>query len=200
MFGNVLAIAAATTLTFVTHASLFSSESGQTVALDPHVFVKDAAGAAGIGPANIEHVAGFRPALLTDDGALSIYSAAGAPLGLSVRQWFTANGVVSVVQASRDAQTITAHFEGLSAYGVYSLFAAQLDRTPVVFSPLDGPGMGNSFIADVGGSGSLSILVSPSLVPGSSIVLVFHSDGQAHGESPGAPGITAHFQLLARLP
>jgi hypothetical protein len=54
-------------LDFTTHASFFSAETHQPKPLDPHVFVADASAAAAVGPQNIQHVAGIRPALIDQD-------------------------------------------------------------------------------------------------------------------------------------
>jgi len=54
-------------LDFMTHASFFSAETHQPKPLDPHLFVADAPTAAAVGPQNIQHVAGIRPALIDQD-------------------------------------------------------------------------------------------------------------------------------------
>jgi hypothetical protein len=38
------------------------------------------------------------------------------------------------------------------------------------------------------------------LTRANAVLLVYHTDGQAHGLSRGVPGVTAHHQLIARVP
>ena len=195
-----LAAATAVALTFVSHAVFFSTENKLVPPLDPQVFVKDAAAPAGAGPQSIDHDAGLRPALLSDAPDSALFSARSAPLGVTLRQWLGAQGTVEIVPLNANAQNVTVHFEGLSPYGVYSLFENRYDQQATVFAPLDGVGTSNSFIADSGGGGSLTLLVTPPLTHANAIVLVFHSDGQPHGMSRGGVGVNAHNQLIVRLP
>ena len=196
----MLAAATVVTLTFVSHATFFSSETKQAVPLDPQVFVKDAAAPAGAGPQFIDHDAGVRPALLSDPPDSDLYNAQAAPLGLTLKQWLDARGTIEIEQLNPNAQNVTVHFDGLSPYGVYSLFQNRYDQQATVFSPLDGAGTSNSFVADAGGAASVTLLVTPPLGHASTIVLVFHSDGQPHGMSRGGVGVNAHSQLIVRLP
>jgi hypothetical protein len=196
----MLAAATAVTLTFVSHAVFFSSETKQIPRLDPQVFVRDAAAPAGTGPQSIDHDAGLRPALFSDPGDALLFGAHAAPLGLTLKQWFAAQGTAEIVTLNANAQNVTVHFEGLSPYGVYSLFEIRYDQPATVFAPLDGVGTSNSFIADSGGGGGLTVLVTPPLTHANAIVLVFHSDGQPHGMSRGGVGVNAHSQLIVRLP
>ena len=196
----VLAAATVVTLTFVSHASFFSSETKQAAPLDPQVFVKDASALAGAGPQFIDHDAGLRPALLSDPPDSDLFNAHAAPLGVTLKQWLGARGTVEIVTLNANAQNVTVRFEGLSPYGVYSLFQNRYDQQATVFAPLDGIGTSNSFMADSGGGGSLTMLVTPPLVHDNAIVLVFHSDGAPHGMSRGGVGVNAHSQLIVRLP
>jgi hypothetical protein len=196
----MLAATFAVTLTFVSHAVFFSSETKQVPRLDPQVFVKDAAAPASTGPQSIDHDAGLRPALFSDAGDSLLFSAHAAPLGLTLKQWLSAQGTAEIVQLNANAQNVTVHFESLSPHGVYSLFEVRYDQQAAVFTPLDGVGTSNSFIADSGGGGSVTLLVTPPLTHANAILLVFHSDGQPHGMSPGGVGVNAHSQLILRLP
>jgi hypothetical protein len=196
----LVAAATAVTLTFVSHATFFSTETKQVAPLDPQVFVKDAASPAGAGPQLIDHDAGVRPALLSDPPDTELFNAQAAPIGLTLKQWLAARGTVEIVQLNANAQNVTVHFDGLSPYGVYSLFENRSDQQGTLFVPLDGSGSSNSFIADAGGGASMTLIVAPPLSHQSTIVLVFHSDGRPHGMSQGGVGVTAHNQLIVRVP
>jgi len=197
---GLLAVATAVTLTFVSHAAFFSTQANEVAALDPQVFVKDATSPAGVGPQDIQHDAGLRPALISDPPDSDLFNAQSAPLGLTLNQWFSASGTVDIVPLNANAQNVIVHFQGLSPHGVYSLFENRPDQLGSVYAPLDGVGTSNSFVADAGGSASMTFLVTPPLTHGSAIVLVFHSDGSPHGMSPGGVGLDAHDQLILRLP
>jgi len=195
---HVVAVVSSLVLTFVSSGSYYSSQAPGTPASDPQVFVKDAAAEAATGAEGITHDSGYRTALLSDPGDTQLFSAQGAPLGITLRQWVGARGSVEITQSTKSLQTITVRLVGLSAYGVYSLFA--FDSKMVRYEPLDGSGGSNTFIADAGGSATVTVLVSPPLTQADAISVFFHSDGQAHGMSPGAPGVTAHQQLIVFIP
>jgi hypothetical protein len=197
---GLLAATTAVTLTFVSHAAFFSTRTNEAAALDPQVFVKDAAAPAGLGPQDIQHDVGLRPALISDPPESDLFSAQAAPLGLTLNQWFSAAGTVDIVPLNANAENVIVHFQGLSPHGVYSLFENRDDQQTTVYTPLDGVGTSNSFVADAGGSGSMTFLVTPPLTRGNAIVLVFHSDGSPHGMSRGGVGLDAHDQLIVRLP
>ena len=196
---GLLAATTAVTLTFVSHAAFFSTQTNQAAALDPQVFVKDATAPAGPGPQDIQHDAGLRPALISDPPESDLFNAQAAPLGLTLSQWLSATGTVDIVPLNANAQNVIVHFQGLSPHGVYSLFQDRDDQQATVYMPLDGVGTSNSFVADAGGSGSMTFLVTPPLSHGSAIILVFHSDGSPHGMSRGGVGINAHNQLIVWL-
>ena len=65
---------------FVTHAAFFSHETHQPQALDPQVFVRDSSAKAGMGQQNIDHVEGYRSALLTDPMDSPLFTAQGKAL------------------------------------------------------------------------------------------------------------------------
>jgi hypothetical protein len=200
MMPLLAAATAAVTLTFVSYGAFFSSETKQVAPIDPQVFVKDATAAAGAGPELIDHDAGLRTALLSDPPDTNLFNAQAAPVGMTLKQWLGARGTVEIAQLNANAQNVTVHFDGLSPYGVYSLFEGRYEQQATVSAPLDGIGTSNSFIADAGGGASLTLLVTPPLGHGSTIVLVFHSDGRPHGMSPGGVGVTAHNQLIVVIP
>jgi hypothetical protein len=187
-------------LDFVTHASFFSRETKQPGPLDPHVFVSDGAAPATAGPQGIEHVAGFRPLLLSEPADTSLSSARGKPLGFTAGQWLGATGHVTITAVPNGGAEIVASFTGLRPGGTYSLFENHFDTDPVRFTPLDGKGTRNSFKARRDGSASVSVR-SPEVPTGvNAVLLVYHSDGQSHGTSRGQIGVNAHHQLIAKVP
>jgi hypothetical protein len=193
-----LCVLFAIAVAFSPYAPFYSSSTSATPAVDPQVFVKDSTATAGVGPQSIAHAAGYRPALLQSDPAGSpLFNAHGAPLGLTLGQWLGATGSADFETINANAQSATVRFAGLSPYGAYSVFVHPPGQDETAFLPLDGAGVGNTFVADAGGSASLNVFVSPPLANGSAIVVVFHSDGLTHGLDFGAPGITSHIQLIA---
>jgi hypothetical protein len=82
----------------------------------------------------------------------------------------------------------------------FSLFENHFDQTPIGFTPVDGTGNGNSFVADSNGSGFVSIIAPTQMTHANAVLVVYHSDNQTHGSERGAIGETAHHQLIARLP
>ena len=97
-------------------------------------------------------------------------------------------------------QRVSLAFEKLLPFGVYSLFRIAFTPAGAVFTPLDGTGTSNSFTVGAEGSAKLSVVTNDPLAPGNAIVLVYHSDGHPHGDSRGDLGVTAHQQLIVRLP
>jgi hypothetical protein len=187
-------------LDFVTHASFFSQETKQPSPLDPQVFVRDGAAPAAIGPQGIEHVAGFRPLLLSDPPNTKVNSAKGTPLGFTAGKWLAASGQVTITPDPKGGAKILARFEGLKPGGAYSLFENHFDTGPVSFTPLDGRGTHNSFKARRDGSASVSVHSPDMPTSVNAVLLVYHSDGKSHGESRGEIGVTAHHQLIAKVP
>jgi hypothetical protein len=193
-----LCVLFAIAVAFSPYAPFFSSSTGATPAVDPQVFVKDPAAAAGVGPQSIAHADGYRPALVQSDPPASpLFNAHGAPLGLTLGQWLGATGSADFETINANAQRATVRFAGLSPYGAYSVFVHPAGQDDTVFTPLGGAGSGNAFVADAGGSAVVNVFVSPPLAPGSAVVVVFHSDGLTHAMDFGAPGITSHIQLIA---
>jgi hypothetical protein len=82
--------------------------------------------------------------------------------------------------------------------GHYSLFENHFSTTGVSFTPLDGKGSGNSFVAAADGTGTLTVVAPSVLTHDNAVLLVYHSDGQEHGDKRGAIGETAHHQLISR--
>ena len=174
------------TLDFVTHASFFSGELNLPKVVDPHVFVVDPAAAEAVGPQNIRHAAGYRPATPEDRLDQPVFTAVGKPLGFSLQAWFAAEGTVTLEPAAEATTSISCFFSNLCPGGVYDLFENHFNEKPVGFTPLDGTATANGFVAGADGTAR--------------ILLVYHSDGMRHGMSRGEIGVTAHHQIIARVP
>ncbi|MDE2335621.1 MAG: hypothetical protein KGK10_13905 [Rhodospirillales bacterium] len=187
------------TLTFELHATFFSHEVHLARPLDPQVFVADRAAKAAVGPQLIKHADGVRPAFIagpTDVGALN---AQGKPLGFTVADWFAARGTATIVPDGAGMR-VTCHFTHLRPNGVYSLFENHFDQKPIGFTPLDGAGTANNFVADANGAATVTVRTPGRMTHANGILLVYHSDNQSHGTLRGAPGVTAHHQLIVRIP
>lgn len=186
-------------LDFVTHASFFSKETKLAQPLDPQVFVKEARAPAGTGPQKIHHVAGFRPLHLDDPATTRLFNAEGQPLHMTAGRWLGAKGQVTITPAHGGADVV-AHFTGLKPKGVYSLFENHFDVQPIAFTPLDGTGSKNSFVAKSNGAATIHVHAPRMLTSANAVLLVYHSDGKTHGQSRGTIGLTAHHQLIAPIP
>jgi hypothetical protein len=186
---------------FVNAATAFSQAAQVDRAIDPEVFVRDSAAAPGTGPQRIEHGAGLRVARLDDEPQSPIFRADGVALDLSLGNWLAARGTVAVEAQPDGHDRVTAVFKNLIAFGDYSLFvAADSSNGVTAYRPLDGEGSANSFVAHVDGSAAIVIDTPAQLSSGNAIVLVYHSDSREHGASRGQIGVTAHEQLVARVP
>lgn len=184
-------------LSMETHAAFFSAESRQAKPLDPQVFVRDAKAQAGTGPQKIEHVAGFRPALISESSKTHLFNAQGKPLGFTLGKWLGARGKVHV---AADGHTVTVQLTGLQPKGTYSLFENHFDQQPIGFTPLDGSGKTNTFTAKGDGRATVTVKMPETMTHANAVLLVYHSDHQAHGESRGEIGVNAHHELIARIP
>lgn len=187
-------------LPFVLHAVFFSEETHQPKPLDPQVFIADPSVPAGTGPQNIRHAAGFRPAFISDPGTLAAHNADGKPLGFTLAEWFAARGETRIAPEQGGRTRVTCDFTALRPSGVYSLFENHFDQNPVGFTPLDGTGKTNTFTAGADGTAKVSVIAPTALTHANAVLLVYHSDGQAHGTERGRIGLTAHHQLIARIP
>jgi len=184
-------------LTMETHAAFFSAETKQAKPLDPQVFVRDAKAQAATGPQNIKHAAGFRPALISEPAKTPLFNAQGKPLGFSLGKWLGARGKVHV---AADGHSVTLRLSGLRPKGTYSLFENHFDQQPIAFTPLDGSGKTNTFVARSDGKATVTVKVPETMTHANAVLLVYQSDHQAHGESRGQIGVNAHHQLIARIP
>ena len=188
-------------LDFTTHASFFSAETHQPKPVDPHVFVTDASAAAAVGPQNIQHAAGIRPALIDQElKTAALVNAKGEPLGFNLGDWLAAKGTVTITQTAGGKVEISVQFSQLRPGGHYSLFENHFDQKPVGFTPLDGAGKTNNFVAGADGTAKLTFMSPQKLTHDNAVLLVYHSDKTAHGEQRGDIGVNAHHQLIARIP
>ncbi len=185
-------------LDFVEHAAFFSAETKQPKVLDPQVFIRDAAAQAATGPQEIKHVDGVRPPLIDQDAKSSmLYNAEDKPLGFDLQTWLSASGSLTLTEQGGKT-VLEASFKGLKPNAHYSLFENHFDHTPVSFTPIDGTGNTNSFVARPDGSAKVSIMLPDFPTHANAVLLVYHSDGQTHGLERGRIGIDAHHQLIAR--
>ena len=188
-------------LTFTTHAAFFSSETKQPKPIDPQVFVQDPASGAATGPQNIQHIAGVRPALIKQDAKTTpLFNAKGESLGFDLGQWLGAHGRVTITPSANGEAKISAQFTKLQPGGSYSLFENHFDQQPVSFTPLDDAGKDNNFVADKKGAARVTLTAPQMLTHANAVLLVYHSDKAFHGDQRGEIGITAHHQLIARIP
>lgn len=183
---------------FVTHAAFFSDETHQTPPLDPQVFVASLTAPAANGPQGIKHIAGVRNALIADNPALPIVSAQGKPLDMTLGTWLSAKGKVILFPLPNGQEKVKVMLSGLKPNGHYSLFENHFDQKPIGFTPLDGQGTDNNFIANAEGKAVVTTIAPTALSHDNAVLVVFHSDGTPHGMSRGAIGIDAHHQLIAR--
>jgi len=186
-------------LTFTKHAAFFSSETKQPKPVDPQVFVQDPASPAATGPQNIQHIAGVRPALIEQDAKTTpLFNAKDESLGFDLGQWLGANGKVTITPSANGKAKISAQFSTLRPGGSYSLFENHFDQQPVGFTPLDGVGKANNFVADKKGAARVTVTAPQLLTHANAVLLVYHSDKTFHGDQRGEIGVTAHHQLIAR--
>ena len=106
---------------FETHAAFFSSEMHMKDAIDPQVFVKDAAGKAGVGPQQITHEAGLRNPRVTDAPSMPIFNARGAALSMSLGEWLGPQGEAVLTPRDDGKETISVIQRSMSS-GVMSRF------------------------------------------------------------------------------
>lgn len=188
----------ALSLKFVTHAAFFSAEGKQPERIDPQAFVADPAKAESVGPQGIKHAAGYRPAQIDRDAmSIPVNTADGRPLGFDLGAWLGATGEVALGQ-NDGATVLRATFHGLKPGGVYSLFENHFDQKPVGFTPMDGEGKANTFTAGPDGAAAVTMRLTHMPTHANAMLLIYHSDGEAHGVERGQIGVNAHHQLIAR--
>jgi hypothetical protein len=145
-------------------------------------------------------VAGVHPALIEQDPkSTALVNAKGEPLGFNLGEWLGADGVVTISPAANGRVEISAQFSHLLPGGHYSLFENHFDQQPVGFTPLDGAGKANDFVASENGSAKISVLAPQALTHANAVLLVYHSDKTSHGDQRGDIGVSAHHQLIGRI-
>jgi hypothetical protein len=190
--------AGSVTIAFVGHGSAFSRESVDGEPLDPQVFVEDPGSPGGLGPEAITHAEGLRAASLSDPGELPLHDARGGTLGFTLEKWLAARGSVALVHLPDGHDRAICTFTKLIAFGTYTLLLRR--PSPVSYAPLDGDGSQAAFAADANGTAALTIVLPEAVPHDGAIVLVYDSDGEAHGVRRGDPGLTSHDQLVAQVP
>jgi len=184
------ALLALVTATFVPVTPATTSQPSQ-------VFVHDASAQAD--PNDGGHDWGLRAPTDNDSDAAPLYNAHGEALKSVLGTWRTADGNATVDTVPQGTRVRVA-FHGLVPNSRYSLFLRQLAaRTGPVFTPLDLTGEANSFSSDAQGRGDALVISPLQILPGTQLVLVYHSDGVDHQSSLGNPGVNAHAQLIALI-
>jgi hypothetical protein len=183
-------------------SATFQPVTAATTAQPSQVFVRDSAAPAQLAEAGGgAHDAGLRPPTENDGPSAQLYGAHGDMLHVSIADWRAANGKADFTPLADGSVRVHAAFAKLIPSGRYSLFIRQLaGRSGIVLTPVDITGAGDSFFADKDGNGDI-VVQSPNPIPtGAQLVLIFHSDGNAHQSSPGNLGVNAHEQLITRVP
>jgi len=181
-----------------THAAFFSSETHQKTPLDPQVFVAAPGAPAGLGPQGIKHAENLRNALIGDAAALPVLNASGQPLDMTLGAWLGAKGQAILTDLPDGREKVSLALSGLKPGGHYSLFENHFDRQPIGFTPMDGAGTDNNFIADAQGRAAITTISPAVLTHANAVLVIYHSDGQHHGQERGDIGVTAHHQLIVR--
>lgn len=183
------------------HMVFFSQESKISPAIDPQVFVAAPGAKAGIGPQMIKHSAGVAPAKQAGPPTAALLAANATPLKITLDQWKKAAGTVTFSCLNgneRAASTLT----GLIPSATYSTFVVHLKiQGAGRFTPWgNAAGTDNNFTASSTGTASPTNTVPGCLGPDSAAVIIWHSDGQTHGSTPGTIGVTWHNSLIVPLP
>ncbi|KJK11420.1 hypothetical protein UB46_41105, partial [Burkholderiaceae bacterium 16] len=122
----------------------------------------------------------------------------GVPLNMSLGAWLNAKGQVILTPRPNGREKVTVILSGLKPHGHYSLFENHFDQKPVGFTPLDGNGTDNDFVADAEGKAVLTTVSPTTITHNNAVLVVYHSDGKTHGRMRGEIGVNAHHQLIAR--
>ncbi len=190
--------ASGTTIGLERHMDFFSRETKQPAVIDPQMFIRTPGAPAGNGPQGIAHSADFAPVREDAPPTTPLYGPDGTDLHVTLGTWEAAKGTVTLsCHAGKD--TAKATFDHLIASGVYSLFVVHLDATTNAtrFTPL---GDTNTGAAGTDGRLRLTSSAPTCLDTREAVLAVWHSDGTAHGASPGTIGVTQHNALIAAVP
>jgi len=177
----------------------YAAESGS--AIDPMMFVSSPGTPGGEGPLSVVHVAGVTPVAKSAPAATMLVGADGSPLGITLGQWLKAAGTVSFSCVAGQEQA-TSTLTGLIPNGTYSVFVVHTDVDgPGRFTPWDDAGgTKNTFTASSDGTASTTDTLNGCSGNDEDIVVIWHSDGAAHGQSPGTIGIDWHTSLISSAP
>lgn len=118
----------------------------------------------GDGPQNIKHVAGVRPALIEQDArTTALFNGKAETPGFNLGKWLGAKGSVTITPSADGKAKISARFANLRSGGAYNLFGNHFDQPPIGFTPRDGAGKANNFVADKNGAARARLMAPQTL-------------------------------------
>jgi hypothetical protein len=171
----------------------------QSTGTPAQIFVRDNNARAESDERGSVHLAGLRSPQNEDDPTGEIYNAEGSRLLFTLEKWRAASGTADIAPDGA-GDRVTLSLRRLIAFGHYSVFVRTSGSDGVRFAPIDGSGIGNDFDSKQDGDARIVVSSPDHLASGASIVIIYHSDDQDHGNFPGTFAVTAHQQLIARIP
>ncbi len=129
---------------------------------------------------------------------LTAADGSGVPDGFTSEQWLSVEGEARVVTQEDGHDVIDFEASGLVPEGLYTFWWVSSGLLGMSM----GPGGGvpdNEFAADAEGHAATTIRV-PSDNDYQMMVVVYHADGQAHGDSPGEMGTVSFEHLRGAWP
>lgn len=131
----------------------------------------------------------------------------GEPLGFSMAEWMTASGRGTYLMSDSDI-LLDVEFENLVPNAVYTTWCIRMNLpldTPTIKPCGSSDGTQNWFISSEVGTGEIEVVLNQPFEPStkdirSMIAIVYHSDGNTYGSSPGEMGKNAHMQLVYEFP
>jgi hypothetical protein len=187
--------------TYQLHATYFSQASGLSVVIDPEMFEEAMGNPPGIGSEGISHAKDIRPVLANAAAGTALLSSRAAVLGITLGQWQKAAGTVTFTCVN-GSEKATSRLTGLIPNAQYSAFVVHTDAAGTAsYTPWgNSDGTNNNFSADADGIANSTDTVSGCLGKSDAIAIIWHSDGEPHGTTPGVLGVSAHDNLIAPLP
>jgi hypothetical protein len=134
---------------------------------------------------------------LTKATALTATAEDGTPKGIDLATWDKAFGVAEMTMGTSGSDSIQVLTGGLVPNGLYTLWWVNAQPS-MTMGPLTS-GSNNSFKADANGYGTNSFSV-PSDNKYQLLVIVYHADGQTHGDMPGTMGSQSFSHLSGEFP